>query len=167
MKYRGILKLRWTILPSHWSLLTLKAELLPLCYQVMTIPVPALYWKGHLKGLTADSQESERKYQGGVTYPHVRLPGKVGEFIKLNIAGNSLDAFCLSSQCPHRNDLGILAAMSWFRTKILITIKPFPGQTFPGIFMKTSTIQTLNSSQFSQNHCMVVPGSYSLFEIYI
>ena len=58
----------------------------------------------------------------------------------LSIAGKSLNAFCPSPQCLHRNDLGILAAMSWFRTKILITIKPLPWQTFPVIFMKTSAI---------------------------
>lgn len=141
MKHCGILKLRWTILPSHQSLWTLKAELLPLCHQIMTVPTPALYWRGYFKGLTSDPQESESKYQVGVTYPHVRLPGRPGEFVRLNIAGNSLNAFGPSPQCLHRNDLGILAAMSWFRTKIFITIKPLPWQTFPVIFMKTSAIR--------------------------
>lgn len=143
MKYCGILKLRLTVLPSHQSLLTLKTELLPLCYPIMTIPAPVLYWKGHFKGLTTDPQESERKYQVGVTYPHVRLPGRPGNFVRLNIAGNSLNAFCPSPQRLHRNDLGILAAISWFRTKILITIKPLPWQTFPVIFMKTSAITSI------------------------
>lgn len=106
----------------------------------MKIPAPVLYWKGHFKGLTTDPQESERKYQIGVTYPHVRLPGRQEEFVRFNIAGNSLNAFCPSPPCLHRNDLGILAAMSWFRTKILITIKPLSWQTFPVIFMKTSAV---------------------------
>lgn len=78
----------------------------------MTIPAPVLYRKGHFKELTTDPQESERKYQVGVTYPQVRLPGRPGEFVRLNIAGNSLNAFCPSPQCLCRNDLGIPAAMS-------------------------------------------------------
>lgn len=63
-------------------------------------------------GLTTDPQESERKYQIGVTYPHVCLPGRPGESVRLNIAGNSLNAHCPYPQCLHRNDLGIQVAMS-------------------------------------------------------
>lgn len=106
----------------------------------MKIPAPVLYWKEHFKGLTTDPQESERKYQIGVTYPHVRLPGRQEEFVRFNIAGNSLNAFCPSPPCLHRNDLGILAAMFWFRTKILITIKPLSWQTLPVIFIKISAV---------------------------
>lgn len=167
MKYCGILKLRLTIVPSHQSLLTLKAELLPLCYQIMTIPAPVLYWKGHFKGLTTDPQESERKYQVGVTYPHVRLPGRTGEFVRLNIAGNSLNAFCPSPQCLHRNDLGIPAATSWFRTKILITIKPLPWQTFPVIFNEDLSNDRHSILTILTNHCKVFLGSHSLFGVCI
>lgn len=105
-------KMKINNLPSHQSLLTLKAELLLLYYRIMTIPAPVLYRKGHFKRLTTDPQESERKYQVGVTYPHVRLPGRPGKFVRLNIAGNSLNAFCPSPQCLPGNDLGSPAAVS-------------------------------------------------------
>lgn len=89
------------------------------------------------------------------------------KFVRLNIAGNSLNAFCPSPQCLCRNDLEIQAAMSWFRTKTLITIKPLPWQTFPVIFMKTSAITGTQASQFSQKTTLWFSGQSFSFWVCI
>lgn len=123
---------------------------------------------GHFKEPTTDPHESKRKYQVGVTYLHVRFPGRHREVLMLNVAGNSLNALCPSPQCLHRNDLGIQAAMSWFRTKILIIVKPLHSQIFPVIFTETSAITDIQFFTIHTEPAYGFPGQpFSLWNLYL